>query len=291
MRSSNMCLTDDGIHQVMGSIQIFNLYEAYREPAEALGPRDKVIADEHGHHVDLVSAYFPRGAWYGVIYDPVVCPVARAACGDSAAVPNLEQYFPVDQAGHPSVVAYNESFYCRQQLANTDLAQCSFAVAGATPPLHVDLGHNYEAGFACREATSGSGSGSGGFDTSSSEGCGEGCDEISPMASLVSLPVSRAFQTVISRGTPKLFPATVLLIFIPIFFLLSCFSSGTAMPSGVVVPLLLNGACLGRLFGLFMLWFSEQVASPRPAPLLPQPFHATPSRPPSRPPSPHGALH
>ena len=63
-------------------------------------------------------------------------------------------------------------------------------------------------------------------------------------------------------GTSAFRPPSTLILFFVVLFLVSVFTSGTAIPSGIVVPLLVLGGCMGRLVGLLVLQIAEAVCDP-----------------------------
>ncbi|KFV85531.1 Chloride channel protein D, partial [Struthio camelus australis] len=55
------------------------------------------------------------------------------------------------------------------------------------------------------------------------------------------------------RGTPGEFGYTSLCITLAFYFFLSCWTAGSAVASGLVIPLLYMGALYGRIIGLILV--------------------------------------
>ena len=69
------------------------------------------------------------------------------------------------------------------------------------------------------------------------------------VATLLLLPGEEAVEHLFSRETPNEFRYASLLTLLAIYFPLSMYTAGTAISSGIVVPILMTGACIGRIFG------------------------------------------
>lgn len=79
-----------------------------------------------------------------------------------------------------------------------------------------------------------------------------------PMAALTLVSFDDAAQNLFSRGAPYVFHPSVLMFFLPTFFLLAAVTSGSAIPSGLLLPMIVIGALIGRV--LVVLLISFQVA-------------------------------
>ena len=78
-----------------------------------------------------------------------------------------------------------------------------------------------------------------------------------PIASLFLQPGAEAARVLFEHGVPKLLPATELIVAFFVFSVLSCLCAGSAIPSGLVIPHILIGACLGRLWGLALNYMDD----------------------------------
>lgn len=81
----------------------------------------------------------------------------------------------------------------------------------------------------------------------------------SPLGTLSLASGKGAIRHLFTRQTALEFPVLQLALYFVIFFAFACWSSGTAVSGGLVVPSLVLGAVFGRLFGvlLFMAGVSE----------------------------------
>ena len=274
LRRSNMCVSSSTFHQAYESSQVYLPEERFwraglplaSSEAAAQAASQSGSSDSSGSSGRRLSAggasnlpevgWIPKAAMYGVVYDRIKCPEVHARCSNISRPASIATYLPRD-ATAALYTEYQPDYYC---LAELDDSSCTFIQPNATSPLYVDLGANFIAGWACATSSadssgsSGSSSGSSGRRLESS-----GDEQMSPMASLVTLPSISALRNVLLRGAPHLFPWQVLMIFVVVLFTISVLTSGTAIPSGIVVPLLLCGACVGRIIGLLVLAISEVV--------------------------------
>ena len=65
-------------------------------------------------------------------------------------------------------------------------------------------------------------------------------------------------KSLMQRGFPHQLSEQTLAVFLVVYFILAAITSGTHVPAGLVVPMLLIGGSFGRLFGL--LWLKVKVA-------------------------------
>ena len=61
----------------------------------------------------------------------------------------------------------------------------------------------------------------------------------------------KGVKVLMQRGFPHMVSKQTLVIFCAVYFFLAAFTAGTNVPAGLVVPMLLIGGSMGRLFGLF----------------------------------------
>lgn len=76
------------------------------------------------------------------------------------------------------------------------------------------------------------------------------------LATLMSVTGEDAIRHLLSRGTHREFGYAALLCMLVFYFLGAAVTAGSAISSGVFVPMLLIGACLGRLVGLATVDFA-----------------------------------
>jgi chloride channel 7 len=63
----------------------------------------------------------------------------------------------------------------------------------------------------------------------------------------------KGVKVLMQRGFPHMISKQTLILFLIVYFLLAAITAGTNVPAGLVVPMLLIGGSLGRLFGIFAL--------------------------------------
>eukprot|EP00439_Symbiodinium_sp_Y106_P053261 s5253_g7.t1 len=56
-------------------------------------------------------------------------------------------------------------------------------------------------------------------------------------------------KNLFTRGSPNMLPTKSMLAFLPLYFILAAITSGAAVPSGLVIPMMIIGGCVGRLCG------------------------------------------
>ena len=279
LRRSNHCVSGSTFHQAYNLSQVYRPEEQFwraglplaSSEADAQAASQSGSSGSSGRRLSAGGAstlpklgWIPQAAMYGVVYDQIECPKVNARCNNMSRPTNIATYLPLKGADEP-YHDYLPEFYCLTTEVDDN---CSFTAPNVTPPLYVDIGVNFIAGWACSSSadSSGSSADSSGSSADSSgssgrrlEASGDVQQNMSPMASLVTLPSISALRNVLLRGAPHLFPWQVLIIFVVVLFTISVLTSGTAIPSGIVVPLLLCGACVGRIIGLLVLAISEAV--------------------------------
>ncbi|KEG13788.1 chloride channel protein [Trypanosoma grayi] len=80
-----------------------------------------------------------------------------------------------------------------------------------------------------------------------------GEDSYAPLATLTMGTGKDIIRHMFSRQTMGEFPAGYILLFLMLYMVFACWSSGTAVSGGLVVPSLVIGAAFGRLYGQ-LLW-------------------------------------
>ena len=81
-------------------------------------------------------------------------------------------------------------------------------------------------------------------------------------ASLMYVNGEECIKLLFTRKTHYQFTAGPLFALLIPYFILACMTMGSAISSGVVVPMLLIGGCYGRLCGLFIVYITGSETSP-----------------------------
>lgn len=88
------------------------------------------------------------------------------------------------------------------------------------------------------------------------------------LATLMHVPGSSAIKHLISRGTPREFGYGSVLTFFFVYYMGAAVTAGSCISSGLFVPMLVMGACIGRFCGLIAYdiagyagWTAEDLAS------------------------------
>jgi len=89
--------------------------------------------------------------------------------------------------------------------------------------------------------------------------------QYNPMAALCLVSFDDTAQNLFSRGAPYVFYPTVLLYFLPAFFILAAVTSGSAIPSGLLLPMIIIGALIGRVLAIALIGFQHAVGFYHPA--------------------------
>jgi len=74
--------------------------------------------------------------------------------------------------------------------------------------------------------------------------------QYSAAGALLLAPQHAVVRNLLTHGAPEVVPATDILIFVAIYFILAAMTSGAWIPSGLVLPMMIMGACVGRLCGI-----------------------------------------
>jgi chloride channel 7 len=83
--------------------------------------------------------------------------------------------------------------------------------------------------------------------------CGESGKTYNDMAMLWLNGGVKGVKTLMQRGFPHQISEETLILFLVVYFTLAAITSGTHVPAGLVVPMLLIGGAFGRLFGIWWL--------------------------------------
>jgi chloride channel 7 len=91
---------------------------------------------------------------------------------------------------------------------------------------------------------------------------GEPLTEYNEVSSLFLSSGQATIHNLFSRGTPRQYGYVSLLVMLLVYFPLACMTSGTAISSGVVIPMLMIGGLYGRLVGLMCVDFVHGTGMP-----------------------------
>ena len=91
--------------------------------------------------------------------------------------------------------------------------------------------------------------------------CPEG--QYSPLGSLLLQPSDNTVRALFIRGAPYTLPAHVLAIALACWFCMTALTAGITAPLGLMIPMIIIGGCLGRLYCLLLLHLNVS-ASPHP---------------------------
>eukprot|EP01136_Pigoraptor_vietnamica_P020276 Opistho-1_new@68945 len=89
------------------------------------------------------------------------------------------------------------------------------------------------------------------------DGCAEG--EYNELASLLQVSGHTAIRNLFVQGSYDVFSYRVLVTFFFVYFLLALITAGLSIPSGLVIPTVTIGSCLGRVFAMFINQFDKSV--------------------------------
>lgn len=251
-----LCLVSSVMWVIMAALSGDKLAgdpDLFRHGTECIkeGFRDQIIT---GAVIDLVDGdsglerrlrYNPKSCFYGVQYDQKKCSdayqlgrseeigsqYARSCTSDlmkGASLPDSESRC-CDFKSIPELRA--GIFHLPTN------ASCQDIEFGETFP---SLGRHKDSGNRSLDGLSSSGEAAKGF--------------YNPMASLTLVPFADAALNLFSRGTPFLFPAWVMMVFLIVFFLLAAATAGSALPSGLLLPMIIIGALIGRLLTLLSIY-------------------------------------
>jgi chloride channel 7 len=74
-------------------------------------------------------------------------------------------------------------------------------------------------------------------------------DQYSPFASLAYGSTEQVVTTLFSHKTPGLYPYSSLAMYLLMYFFFACYTAGCSIASGLVIPMIIMGACMGRIMG------------------------------------------
>lgn len=74
-------------------------------------------------------------------------------------------------------------------------------------------------------------------------------EQYSPLGSLAYGSTEQIVTTLFSHKTAGLYPYGCLLTYLVLFFGFACYTAGSCISSGLVIPMIIMGACMGRLVG------------------------------------------
>eukprot|EP01137_Pigoraptor_chileana_P022069 Opistho-2@86545 len=89
------------------------------------------------------------------------------------------------------------------------------------------------------------------------ERCPDG--EYNELASLFHVSGHTAIRNLFVQGSYNVFSFSTLVTFLIVYFFLALITAGLSIPSGLVIPTVTIGSCLGRLFALFINKYDKEV--------------------------------
>ncbi|CAJ1355814.1 unnamed protein product [Effrenium voratum] len=199
----------------------------------AFANSNQCISQEWGHQIfktDHFSSRLmePTAGLFGVQYNPSLCPQALFSNVSGAPECHLEKLglaFPKDL---PERERY---FYC---CGFSDMA--SFhqgkVYSFTAPKAPLELSEEWPA-FGCQPLASGNIS----------------IPRYNAMAALAFVPGRTAVKNLFTRGSPHMLPTGYIASFLAVYFCLAACTAGSAVPSGLVVPMMIIGGCVGRIVG------------------------------------------
>lgn len=190
-----------------------------------------------------VLKYAPRPCLYGLQYNRALCPKVYALANDSTAEGAAAAKHCSQDLIHGTALEFRKDAeaYCCALHSIADLDSGLFQVpANASCPL--DLGYAMPPLWHQP--------GPGNKTLEGKAGAWGGPLSYNPMAALALVPLASAAENLFARGVPYVLPLDVLATFLPAFFLLAALTSGSAVPSGVLLPQIVCGATIGRALTL-----------------------------------------
>jgi H+/Cl- antiporter ClcA len=91
--------------------------------------------------------------------------------------------------------------------------------------------------------------------------CGEDSHTFNDMAMLWLNGGVKGVKVLLQRGFPHLISEKTLFVFFIVYFILAAITAGTSVPAGLVVPMLLIGGSMGRLFGYEWMKFKTTLCN------------------------------
>ena len=91
--------------------------------------------------------------------------------------------------------------------------------------------------------------------------CGEDSHSFNDMAMLWLNGGVKGVKVLLQRGFPHLISEETLILFFVVYFILAALTAGSSVPAGLVVPMLLIGGSLGRLFGYEWMKFKTTMCN------------------------------
>ncbi|CAE7925312.1 clcD [Symbiodinium sp. KB8] len=201
----------------------------------AFANSNQCIAGEWAHQIFQGRENFqenarivPAPGLFGVQYNPDDCPTA--IFNDTRMPPcNLEK------AGFkfPSEIPERERYYYCCGFDDLDSFHQGRVYSFTSPRAPLNLEEEFWPSFGCDADVSANIS----------------IPSYRPMAALAFVPGRITVKNLFTRGSPNMLPTKSMLAFLPLYFILAAITSGAAVPSGLVIPMMIIGGCVGRLCG------------------------------------------
>jgi len=185
--------------------------------------------------------YEPKPCLYGAQFNKELCPKAHSLArsndpGSTHARACTQGLFNGTNFASP-----NKTHYCCSFETMDDLVAGDFGLPGNTSCYSVNFGESFPS---LHEASV--------VRTNESMHGPELSEDgwYNPMASLTLVPFAEVAQNLFSRGTPHIIPPSAMLVFLIAFFILAALTAGSAIPSGLLLPMIIIGGLIGRLMAL-----------------------------------------
>eukprot|EP00928_Gymnodinium_smaydae_P031485 TRINITY_DN23092_c0_g1_i2.p1 TRINITY_DN23092_c0_g1~~TRINITY_DN23092_c0_g1_i2.p1 ORF type:complete len:948 (+),score=176.69 TRINITY_DN23092_c0_g1_i2:58-2844(+) len=182
-----------------------------------------IAVEKHGEK--YVQKYVPRAELYGVQYNEVLCPAAYKLASSGKEGSFAAKACTSELIAGSKIVGRSDyrNFCCAFSDISNLIAGNFRLPTNAT--VYMDLGESMP-GLAATQ----------------------GDRSYNPMASMALVPFKSACQNLFARGVPGAFPMATLILFFVIFFLLGAITAGAGIPSGLLMPQMVMGGLIGRIF-------------------------------------------
>eukprot|EP00929_Paragymnodinium_shiwhaense_P062318 TRINITY_DN31119_c0_g1_i2.p1 TRINITY_DN31119_c0_g1~~TRINITY_DN31119_c0_g1_i2.p1 ORF type:complete len:1036 (+),score=194.03 TRINITY_DN31119_c0_g1_i2:104-3211(+) len=210
-----------------------------------MGARRVHRSSERDGHINWTPLeelhYIPVPGLFGAQYDPTLCPEA-IKIEPRCRLMGIEAHLPKGSGWSPE-------HYCCGFL-NYDALKSGHFFNWTKPafPLRLDAGWQSSM---CPEPR---------YDSDNQVPL----KQFSPAASVSLVQQRNAVRNVLMRGAPGMLPASTLGLYLAVYFLLAALSAGMWVPGGLVVPMMLIGALIGRLCGVAWLSLLKNTSLDKP---------------------------
>eukprot|EP00929_Paragymnodinium_shiwhaense_P088001 TRINITY_DN48190_c0_g1_i1.p1 TRINITY_DN48190_c0_g1~~TRINITY_DN48190_c0_g1_i1.p1 ORF type:complete len:1028 (-),score=191.68 TRINITY_DN48190_c0_g1_i1:547-3630(-) len=196
--------------------------------------------------------YSPRRCLLGVQYNQSLCPQVHERSQGGPGADNARACTVGIFDGTSVEWLDNYQDYCCAVASMAELEKGNFMIPSNTT-CDINLGNAFPSLSADADKDA--------------EAPGDNYKTYNPMAALTLAPFNQVANNLFSRGAPHIYPVWALLVFVVVFFILAAITAGSAVPSGLLLPMIIVGACIGRaiMLGLVglqkqMRWYEVQTA-------------------------------